>query len=135
VKKIIIAFLFTLVTANVYAVDQISLFVGEIKIIEVGSIDRVAVGNAGLLSTSMLDNGQLLLLAEKEGETTVHIWYTDGAESDLKVQILTMDSNRVVHELRTLLSGLPGVEVKEVGKRFFSPAHCSVLPEWRNVMM
>ena len=118
-KKIIIAFLFTLVTANVYAVDQISLFVGEIKIIEVGSIDRVAVGNAGLLSTSMLDNGQLLLLAEKEGETTVHIWYTDGAESDLKVQILTMDSNRVVHELRTLLSGLPGVEVKEVGKKIF----------------
>ena len=79
-KKIIIAFLFTLVMANVYAVDQISLFVGEIKIIEVGSIDRVAVGNAGLLSTSMLDNGQLLLLAEKEGETTVHIWYTDGAD-------------------------------------------------------
>jgi pilus assembly protein CpaC len=119
VKKIIIALLFTLATANVYAVDQISLFVGEIKIIEVGSIDRVAVGNAGLLSTSMLDNGQLLLLAEKEGETTVHIWYTDGAESDLKVQILTMDSNRVVHELRTLLSELQGVEVKEVGQRIF----------------
>jgi pilus assembly protein CpaC len=119
VKKIIIALFFTLATANVYAVDQISLFVGEIKIIEVGSIDRVAVGNGALLSTSMLDNGQLLLLAEKEGETTVHIWYTDGAESDLKVQILTMDSNRVVHELRTLLSELQGVEVKEVGQRIF----------------
>ena len=118
-KKIIIALFLMLTTTNLYAVDQISLFVGEIKIIEVGSIDRVAVGNAGLLSTSMLDNGQLLLLAEKEGETTVHIWYTDGAESDLKVQILTMDSNRIVHELRTLLSELRGVEVKEVGQRIF----------------
>jgi pilus assembly protein CpaC len=102
-----------------HAVDSISMFVGEIKILEVGSIDRVAVGNAGLLSTSMLDNGQLLLLAEKEGETTVHIWYTDGAESDLKVQILTNDHGRVVDELRTLLKGLGDVEVKQVGERIF----------------
>lgn len=118
-KKFIIAILLSLAYVSSYAADNISMFVGEIKILEVGDIDRVAVGNGGLLSTSMLENGQLLLLAEKEGETTVHIWYKDAAESDLKVQIVTNDNNRVVQELRTLLSDLEGVEVKQVGERIF----------------
>ena len=118
-NKILITFFLAITTMAVHAVDSVAMFVGEIKILEVGSIDRVAVGNGGLLSTSMLENGQLLLLAEKEGETTVHIWYSDGAESDLKVQIVTNDNNRVLQELRTLLHGLGDVEVKQVGERIF----------------
>lgn len=118
-KKYIITALLSLVFISANANDSISMFVGEIKILEVGNIDRVAVGNGGLVSTSMLDNGQLLLLAEKEGETTVHIWYTDGAESDLKVQVVTNDNTRVVNELRTLLSDLQEVEVRQVGERVF----------------
>jgi len=95
------------------------MFVGEIKILEVGAIDRIAVGKGDVLSTSMLDNGQLLILAEASGETTIHIWYTDGAESDLKVQILESDNNRVVTELRALLSDLKGVSIKQVGQKIF----------------
>ena len=95
------------------------MFIGEIKILEVGAIDRVAVGKGDLLSTTILENGQLLVLAEKAGETTVHIWYSDGAESDVKVQILESDTNRVVLELRTLLADLRNVEVKEIGQKLF----------------
>ena len=118
-NKFIVAILLGLASASIQATDSISMFVGEIKILAVGDIDRVAVGNGGLISTSMLDNGQLLLLAEKEGETTVHIWYTDGAESDLKVQVVTNDNARVIHELRTLLYDFQDVEVKQVGERIF----------------
>lgn len=118
-KKIIIACALVLFSFNTLATDQLSMFVGEIKILDVGSIDRIAVGKGDVLSTSMLDNGQLLILAEGAGETTIHIWYTDGAESDLKVQILDNDSNRVVHELRTLLSDLKGIAIKEVGQKIF----------------
>lgn len=95
------------------------MFVGEIKILDVGAIDRIAVGKGDVLSTSMLDNGQLLILAEASGETTIHIWYTDGAESDLKVQILESDNNRIVTELRALLSDLKGVTIKQVGQKIF----------------
>jgi len=119
VLKFFLAGVLTLVTLTVYATDQISMFIGEIKILEVGSIDRVAVGKGDLLSTSILENGQLLILAEKKGETTVHIWYTDGAESDLKVEILEADTGRIVTELQTLLSNLEGVQVKVVGQKIF----------------
>jgi len=119
IKKFFLAFFLTIMTTAAFATDQISMFLGEIKIIEVGAIDRVAVGKGDLLSTTMLDNGQLLLLAEKDGETTVHIWYSDGSESDIKVQVLVSDQDRLVHELQTLLADLPGVEVKVVGQKIF----------------
>ena len=119
IKKFFLVFFLTIMTTAAFATDQISMFLGEIKIIEVGAIDRVAVGKGELLSTTMLDNGQLLLLAEKNGETTVHIWYSDGSESDIKVQILVSDQDRLVHELQTLLADLPGVEVRVVGQKIF----------------
>ena len=119
IKNFFLAFLLILMATSAFATDNISMFLGEIKIIEVGAIDRVAVGKGDLLSTTMLDNGQLLLLAEKNGETTVHIWYSDGSESDIKVQILVSDQDRLVHELQTLLADLPGVEVKVVGQKIF----------------
>jgi len=119
IKKFFLVFFLTIMTTAAFATDQISMFLGEIKIIEVGAIDRVAVGKGELLSTTMLDNGQLLLLAEKDGETTVHIWYSDGSESDIKVQILVSDQDRLVHELQTLLADMPGVEVRVVGQKIF----------------
>lgn len=119
IKKFFAAFLLTLMATSAFASDNISMFLGEIKILEVGAIDRVAVGKGELLSTTMLENGQLLLLAEKNGETTVHIWYSDGSESDIKVQILVSDQDRIVHELQTLLADLPNVEVKVVGQKIF----------------
>jgi len=119
VKNIFIALLLIFISSIANAADELSLFIGEIKILEVGAIDRIAVGQGDLLSTSILDNGQLLILAEKNGETIVHIWYSDGAESDIKIQILTVDTHRIITELETLLADLPRVEVKEVGQKIF----------------
>ena len=46
------------------AEKSITVFVGEVRVLDVGSVDRVAVGNGKLLSTTVLDNGQLLVLAQ-----------------------------------------------------------------------
>ncbi|MBL1141273.1 MAG: hypothetical protein HND53_04495 [Proteobacteria bacterium] len=118
-KKIIITLLLFAISFMAHATDQLSLFVGEVKILEVGAVDRVAVGKGDVLSTSILDNGQLLILAEKKGETIVHIWYSDGSESNVKVEINESDNNRVITELETLLVGLQGVEIKEINQKIF----------------
>jgi len=100
--------------------DLLTIYNGEVKILQMETeVDRVAVGNGDLLSTSLLDNGQLLLLAEGEGETNVHIWYSNGRERDIKVQIEPKDSNRVITELKTLLADLKGVDVRQVGEKIF----------------
>jgi len=125
VKKLLLAFIFLLSPALLSAqedmvpITSITVFVGEIKILEVGAVDRVAVGKGSLISTTLLDNGQLLILAEEEGETSVHLWYADGAESDLKVHVLVNDQDRIVHELSVLLENFPGIEVRKVGEKVF----------------
>ena len=54
-KQCFLTFLLALMATSTFASDNITMFLGEIKIIEVGAIDRVAVGKGGLLSTTMLD--------------------------------------------------------------------------------
>lgn len=106
-------------SAGVFATEVIQVFVGEIKILEVGAIERVAVGKGSLLSTSLLDNGQLLLLAENVGDTTLHIWYVDGSESDLKVSVVEKDTDRIMQELQELVSHIGDIEVKKIGERIY----------------
>ncbi len=119
IKQSIIVLGFLLISMTSHATESIMVFVGEIKILEVGDVDRVAVGNGKLLSTSMLDNGQLLILAEAAGETTLHIWYSDGAESDLKITIVEKDAGRLMLELQELVSHVGDVEVKKIGERIY----------------
>jgi pilus assembly protein CpaC len=118
-KHIMLALGLLLISLTSSATERIVVFVGEIKILEVGVIDRVAVGNSKLLSTSMLDNGQLLLLAEAIGETTVHVWYEDGSESNLEISIIANDAERLMDEIQTLVDYVGDIEVKKVGERLY----------------
>jgi pilus assembly protein CpaC len=102
---------------SILAQERMSLYVGEVKVIRVGDVDRVAVGDGKLLSTSILKNGQLIILAEAEGETKLHIWTIDQKERQIKVMIGKNDAQRQVEEIRSLLRGLPGVTVRIVGGR------------------
>lgn len=99
--------------------EIVELFVGEIKILEVTDINRIAVGNSKLLSTSLLNNGQLLIIAEAEGDSNVHIWFNNGTEHDFTVRIKNEYGTlaQKADEVRTLLAGVHGLEVRVIGTR------------------
>lgn len=119
IKKIFIACLLSLTTAICLAGERIELYVGEIKVLKVNNIDRIAVGNPEVLSNSMLNNGQLLLIAEGEGSSEVHIWFNDGSESNLMVHVTSQANNLVNRkkEVEKLLSDIEGLEVSIVGEK------------------
>ncbi len=101
------------------AEERIELYAGEIKILELGNIERIAVGNPEVISNSLLNNGQLLLIAETEGSSEVHIWFGDGSESDFMVHVTAKDNNLISRkeEVEKLLSDIDGLEVNLVGER------------------
>ena len=114
----LVAFLFIVLANPTWAIDeQLFLYVGEVKVMHFKALERVAVGNGKLLSTSILNNGQLVILAESEGDTTVHIWRKNGRESDLKVRISASDTTRTVSEVTDLLANVKGISVRDVGGR------------------
>jgi pilus assembly protein CpaC len=115
--KVLLAFVLCALCAQALAQEKMSLYVGEVRVIRVGNVDRVAVGNGELLSTSILKNGQLIILAEGEGETKLHIWTTDKKERQINIIISKGDAQRQVGEIQSLLKGMSGVTVRVVGGR------------------
>jgi pilus assembly protein CpaC len=119
IKKLCVGCVILFSVFNCFAEENIQLYVGEVKILKMGEIERMAVGNSGAVSTSLLNNGQLLLIAEKEGESTVHIWFKDGKEKDFFVYIRKVLSvlDKTANEVRDLLADVEGLKVRIVGDR------------------
>jgi pilus assembly protein CpaC len=95
------------------------MYQGEVKILKVGNINRVAVGDAKLISTSLLNNGQLLLIAEGEGESTVHIWFNNGTEKNYTVTVNKVYGTlqKKADEVGQLLEEVSGLNIRVVGER------------------
>ena len=112
----IVLALFLLLPLHAWAKREFyHLYVGEVRVLNVTDIERVAVGNGKLLSTQILKNGQLVILPEKPGMTQVYIWDSKGRQRRLTVQITKDDAGTLSREIRTLLSRVPGVSVTTVG--------------------
>lgn len=91
------------------------MYVGEIQTIPGGEIERVAVGSGGLLSTSLLNDGNVLVLAEGVGETELRIWLQDGSVLEHRFLITQANSVRSAAEIRTILKNVSGLSVSQVG--------------------
>ena len=105
---------------------SINLRVGEVKTLRPGPIDRVAVGNAEMLSTSLLQNGQLLVFGEAEGVSSLRVWLLDGKEIHYEVFVEGFEflHSRGVGSLGTkttevkkLLDTVQGIVVERIGSR------------------
>lgn len=118
VKKTALSLVLMLTSAFCFAEERIELYVGEMKILKLSNIERIAVGNPTILSNSLLNNGQLLLIAEAEGATQMHIWFHDGTERDYSAYVVSAANNLVVRkrQVEDLLSDIEGLKVRIVGE-------------------
>lgn len=97
--------------------SEITLYTGQVKVLPSNPVKRVAVGNGKVLSTTVIDNKELLLLAENSGETSLRIWYKNGSEDAYRVLVAPQDVGRAAAQIRDLLSGSQpsAISVKVVG--------------------
>ena len=111
-------FLFSLllVTSLAHA-HHIDLFKGDMQVLKLGPIKRVAVGDGKMISTSIIEDGQLLILAEDVGETQLRIWMKSGSVRVYKVRVSENDVSRESAEIRSLTKSLPGVTQRKVGEK------------------
>lgn len=113
---------FAVATTKLYAqepaVDDsgtlITMFQGEIKTLPISKVQRVAVGNGRLLTTTVLDK-ELVLLAEASGDTGLYVWLKDGTLKKYNVRIAAADVGETVIQVRKILSAIPGMRVERIG--------------------
>ncbi len=93
----------------------LNMFVGDMQVLRPGAIKRVAVGVDKVISTSILDEGQLLILAEGKGETLLRLWLEDGRQQRYKINVAERDVHQASKEARSALRNLPSVTLRRVG--------------------
>ena len=73
---------------------ELELFVGETRVLPSPNVARIAVGNGRLLSASVVDERDILLIANDAGATTMHVWARDGRARRYNLQVRPADMSR-----------------------------------------
>jgi pilus assembly protein CpaC len=95
--------------------QELVMFVGEIKTIPATKIQRVAIGNGGLVSTRFIDPGQMLLIAEASGDTSLILWSPNGDTQRYVIRVGAKDSEFAYRAAREVLADIPSVKVIPMG--------------------
>ncbi|HHJ14798.1 MAG TPA: hypothetical protein ENJ79_10585 [Gammaproteobacteria bacterium] len=76
---------------------NVDLFAGEVRVLDKVSVDRVAVGNGGIIRAEVLESGELLVIGLAEGSTSLHLWGKDGTQQDYNIHVSAEDPQTRLH--------------------------------------
>ncbi len=96
---------------------QLTLYSGDVRVLEAPGIERLAVGDVEIISATLLKSQEMVLTAEKDGETTVQVWFADGHREQMDLVVVKANGYRQLGELRALLSDIPGLKIRTVGRQ------------------
>lgn len=96
---------------------SLTLYEGESKVVIAPEVERMSVGKSDMLSTTLLKNGEVVLTADKAGETTMQVWFADGHREILSVVIVPSNGWREAYEVKQLLKDVHGIKVTTLGRR------------------
>ena len=99
--------------------QELTMYAGEVMVLNVGAIDRVALGNGKIASASVLDKSRLIIIAQDVGDTNILLWDKTKLISDIRLRVTAQNLERVKSEARNLLSEIPGLKINNVGDRIF----------------
>ncbi len=93
------------------------MFVGETRVIAEPNAGRLAVGNGKTLSAAVLDDKEILLIANETGVSSLHIWTRNGRNRRLKVNVFPGDTARVTREVAAFLATIPHARSSVIGDK------------------
>lgn len=72
------------------------MFVGEVRVLGQVKVDRVAVGNGKTLRAEVLNTGELLVIAQDVGSSSLRLWNKDGTQADYNIRVAEKDPEQRV---------------------------------------
>src|SRR5690606_31294075 len=77
---------------------------------------RIAIGNGALIKATIVDDKQVVLLAEGPGETEIHFWFRNGREVKFDVQVQPRRVSTALEEVQALLKPFPSIRARSSGQ-------------------
>ena len=95
--------------------QEATLRLGETFVIAERGLKRIALGNGKILSAKRLERDQVLLMALQPGSTSLHLWYHDGTERRVLVQVHSGDEEQLLKDVRLWLGKSTHIETRIIG--------------------
>jgi pilus assembly protein CpaC len=96
---------------------EIEMFAGETRVIQEPNAGRLAVGNGSALSAAVLDDKEILLIANDVGVSSLHIWTKDGRNRRVKVTVMPGETSRVSKEVAMFVKTIPNAKTSLIGDK------------------
>lgn len=96
---------------------ELTMFEGETRVIAEPNAGRLAVGNGQALSAAVLDDREILLIANQVGVSSLHIWTANGQNRRIKITVVPSDTPRVNREIAAFLTDIPNARSSVIGDR------------------
>lgn len=88
------------------------MYAGEVRILQVGHIKRVALGNGKLVSVQQAGD-ELLLIGQAAGATNLLLWHRDGSVRAYNILVTAQDEGAVERGLASALASVPGLNIAD----------------------
>lgn len=106
------------VHAQAGTATEIELFVGETRVIAKPDAGRLAVGNGKVLSAAVLDERELLLIANDVGVSSLHVWTRDGRRYPYTVTVVPGETARISREIAQFVAtAIPAASASVIGNK------------------
>ncbi len=102
---------------GVYAATLLRMQVGEVRVIAVPDVARVAVGDGHVLNAVTTEEKEVIVFARNEGSSALQVWSADGTRKHYDVEVAPEGARRIEQELREVLGRIPGVSLSTVGDK------------------
>ncbi len=71
--------------------DNIDMFAGQVKVFGQVNVNRVAIGNGDIVRAEVLKSGELLVIGQAAGSTSLRLWHADKTQSDFNIRVSEND--------------------------------------------
>ena len=103
--------------------DEILMYAGEARVLEVGPVNRIAVGNGKIASTAVIEKTKLLIIAQEVGLTNILLWKKPNLSREIRLRVTALNVLKQQRDIKAALADLPDVEVVRRGERLYVEGH------------
>lgn len=95
------------------AAMNVDMFAGEVKVLGTYSVDRIAVGDGKTIRVESLESGELLIIAQDSGSSSLKLWQKNGAPLDFNIRVSKQDPQTRIRMEKMIRMKVKIVEVRK----------------------
>ncbi len=98
------------------AASQLTLYAGEVKVLHLRDVKRVALGNGKLVSVQQAGD-DLILIGQAAGNTNMLLWHKNGGVQAFNILVTPVNAREAAEGLASALASVPGLKVANTAGR------------------